>query len=198
MALNRDDVVDAAWHILQSYGLGDLSMRRLAKELGVQPGALYWHVANKQELLAVLAQRMVAPLVADRAVHDDDAPRAARPAGHDGAAPGLPDGRRAAPGHFDPARVAAEFRRLVLAVRDGAEVVGVAHALDPLDLPPVPLLAFTLTTMGLTQRAAEDTALTLVRFTLGSVTAQQTRESMELPTATMEDEFEAGVRAILA
>ena len=68
MALNRDDVVDAAWHILQSYGLGDLSMRRLAKELEVQPGALYWHVANKQELLAVLAQRMVAPLAADRAV----------------------------------------------------------------------------------------------------------------------------------
>ena len=62
MALDRDQVVDAAWHILQTYGLGDLSMRRLARELGVQPGALYWHVANKQELLTVLAERMVAPL----------------------------------------------------------------------------------------------------------------------------------------
>ena len=62
MALDRSQVVDAAWHILQTYGLGDLSMRRLARGLGVQPGALYWHVANKQELLAVLAQRMVAPL----------------------------------------------------------------------------------------------------------------------------------------
>ncbi|MGK4218805.1 TetR family transcriptional regulator [Kocuria marina] len=197
MALNRDDVVDAAWHILQSYGLGDLSMRRLAKELGVQPGALYWHVANKQELLAVLAQRMVAPLAVHHAVHDDAAPRAARPAGHDGAAPGLPGGRRTEPCDLDPARVAAEFRRLVLSVRDGAEVVGVAHALDPLDLPPVPVLVAALSATGLTQQAAEDTALTLVRFTLGSITAQQTREAMGLPTTNSAPRFEAGLALIL-
>lgn len=197
MALKRDDVVDAAWHILQSYGLGDLSMRRLAKELEVQPGALYWHVANKQELLAVLAQRMVAPLAADRAVHDDAAPRAVRSAGHDGAGPGHSDDGRTEPGHLDPARVAAEFRRLILAVRDGAEVVGVAHALDPLDLPPVPLLVAALSATGLTQRTAENTALTLVRFTLGSVTAQQTREAMGLPTTDSAPRFEAGLALIL-
>ena len=197
MALNRDDVVDAAWHILQSYGLGDLSMRRLAKELGVQPGALYWHVANKQELLAVLAQRMVAPLAADRGAHDDAALRAARSAGHDGAGPGHSDDDRTEFGRLDAARVATEFRRLVLAVRDGAEVIGVAHALDPLGLPPVPLLVSTLSATGLTERAAENTALTLVRFTLGSVTAQQTREAMGLPTAESDPRFEAGLALIL-
>ena len=35
-------------------------MRRLATELGVAPGALYYHVKNKQELLASLASRMLA------------------------------------------------------------------------------------------------------------------------------------------
>lgn len=34
-------------------------MRRLATELQVAPGALYYHVKNKQELLASLASRMV-------------------------------------------------------------------------------------------------------------------------------------------
>ena len=175
MALDRDQVVDAAWHILQTYGLGDLSMRRLARELGVQPGALYWHVANKQELLAVLAQRMVAPLetssVRPAAAADDDAAALL---------------------------LVARFRSLVLAVRDGADVVSVAHALDPLGMQPVPLLVTALTDQGRSPEDAETLALTLTRFTLGSVTAQQTRESMELPTATMEDEFQAGVRAILA
>ncbi len=172
MALDRSQVVDAAWHILQTYGLGDLSMRRLARELGVQPGALYWHVANKQELLAVLAQRMVAPL---------ETP-AVRPADDDAAA----------------LLLIARFRSAVLTVRDGADVVSVAHALDPLGMQPVPLLITALTGRGRNPEAAEMLALTLTRFALGSVTAQQTRESMDLPTATMDAEFEAGVRAILA
>ena len=87
MALNRDDVVDAAWHILQTYGLGDLSMRRLARELGVQPGALYWHVANKQELLAVLAQRMVAPLETPSVRPAHTAPRSSTTTGAGAAVP---------------------------------------------------------------------------------------------------------------
>ena len=33
------------------YGIADLTMRRLARELDVTPGALYWHFANKQQLL---------------------------------------------------------------------------------------------------------------------------------------------------
>ena len=175
MALDRSQVVDAAWHILQTYGLGDLSMRRLARELGVQPGALYWHVANKQELLAVLAQRMVAPL-------ETTSIRPAHTADHDAAA----------------LLLIARFRSAVLAVRDGADVVSVAHALDPLGMQPAPLLITALTDRGMTPEDAETVALTLTRFTLGSVTAQQTRESMDLPTATMDAEFEAGVRAILA
>ena len=86
----------------------------------------------------------------------------------------------------------------MLAVRDGADVVSVAHALDPLGMQPVPLLVAALTDRGRAPEDAETVALTLTRFTLGSVTAQQTRESMELPTLTMDAEFQAGVHAILA
>jgi AcrR family transcriptional regulator len=61
-----DDVLAAATAILDENGLPDLTMRRLAASLGVQPSALYWHVANKQTLLALIADRIVsAARVAD-------------------------------------------------------------------------------------------------------------------------------------
>lgn len=57
---SRDDVIAAALRLLQDHGLAELTMRRLASELGVQPSALYWHVPNKQTLLAELSDRIVA------------------------------------------------------------------------------------------------------------------------------------------
>src|ERR1700712_2461317 len=57
---SRDDVANAALRILDEYGLPDLTMRRLAAALDVQPSALYWHFPNKQTLLAELADRIVA------------------------------------------------------------------------------------------------------------------------------------------
>ena len=56
MALTREAIVLTAAELVDQYGLGDLSMRRLATELGVAPGALYWHLTNKQELLGHLAR----------------------------------------------------------------------------------------------------------------------------------------------
>lgn len=67
MALTTDTVADAAMRILADFGLGDLTMRRLARELGVQPSALYWHVADKQSLFVLLAERMAAEADAHRA-----------------------------------------------------------------------------------------------------------------------------------
>ena len=40
MRYHRDDVVARALEVLDTYGLGDLTMRRLGTELGVQPSAL--------------------------------------------------------------------------------------------------------------------------------------------------------------
>ncbi|REJ04696.1 TetR family transcriptional regulator [Microbacterium bovistercoris] len=56
---DRDSVTTLALDLLDRVGLPDLSMRRLAAELEVQPSALYWHFANKQELLAAVADRIL-------------------------------------------------------------------------------------------------------------------------------------------
>ncbi|KLI08050.1 TetR family transcriptional regulator [Mycolicibacterium conceptionense] len=65
MQLHKPDVVDAATAILDNYGIADLTMRRLARELNVSPGALYWHFANKQELLGAVADRILQPVRID-------------------------------------------------------------------------------------------------------------------------------------
>jgi AcrR family transcriptional regulator len=59
MALSRTQIVDAGYVMLRQHGLSGLSMRRLAQGLGVQPGALYYHVDSKQDLLAAVAERIL-------------------------------------------------------------------------------------------------------------------------------------------
>lgn len=65
MANSLDDVVSGALRVLDAYGLEYCTMRRVAGELGVQPSALYHHVADKQTLLGLMADRVVAPVEVD-------------------------------------------------------------------------------------------------------------------------------------
>jgi AcrR family transcriptional regulator len=65
--LHKFDVVDAATGLLDTYGIADLTMRRLARELDVSPGGLYWHFPSKQALLGAVADRILEPMLRDRA-----------------------------------------------------------------------------------------------------------------------------------
>ena len=100
MANSLDDVVTGALAVLDAYGLEFCSMRRVASALDVQPSALYHHVPNKQTLLALMADRIVAGV---------EVPT-------DG-----PIEKRATD-------LAHALRDAMLAVRDGAEVVATASA----------------------------------------------------------------------
>src|SRR4051812_19911950 len=51
MALNRDRVLKAGIRLADKEGIDALSMRRLAKGLGVEAMSLYNHVANKGDLV---------------------------------------------------------------------------------------------------------------------------------------------------
>lgn len=65
MQLTREDIITTAVELLDTYGFADMTMRRIATTLGVVPGALYWHVANKQALIAEIASSFVAHLDGD-------------------------------------------------------------------------------------------------------------------------------------
>ena len=101
MALTAGSITTTALDILSRYGLGDLSMRRLARELDVQPSALYWHVKDKQELFVLIATRMNAEV----------------------------DAR--CPSTSDPLVTAMALRDILLTYRDGAEIMLLGYSIAP-------------------------------------------------------------------
>ena len=52
--LTRDRVLAAALVVADAGGLGSLTIRSLATELGVKPMSVYYHVTNKDEILDAL------------------------------------------------------------------------------------------------------------------------------------------------
>lgn len=147
MRYHRSDVVDRALGVLDTYGLGDLTMRRLGAELGVQPSALYHHFANKQTLLAAVADEMLAR-----------GRRAPRPATWDACA----------------VAVCSELRDAMLAYRDGAEVVATVHAFGLGAGAPYDELVEVLTCGGFDHDLARTAARTLLHFVFGHTGEEQT------------------------
>jgi AcrR family transcriptional regulator len=60
--LTRERVLEAAIELTDAEGLDALSMRRLAKELGVEAMSLYGHVENKDDILGGMLDRVVAEI----------------------------------------------------------------------------------------------------------------------------------------
>ena len=58
--LNRDAIVERALTVMDAEGPDAITIRRIANEFGVTPMALYWHVANKDELLAAMGDALLA------------------------------------------------------------------------------------------------------------------------------------------
>jgi len=146
MRYHREDVVDRALGVLDEHGLADLTMRRLGAELGVQPSALYHHVANKQVLLAAVADEILA--------------RGSRP---------LPDA-----GWEDRARASCHaLRDACLAWRDGAEVVATARAFGLGGAAPYDELVGVLTSGGVADELAATAARTLLHYVLGHAMDEQ-------------------------
>jgi AcrR family transcriptional regulator len=60
VSLDRPQVIGRAFAIAREHGLAGLSMRRIAGDLGVVPGTLYSYVASKQDLVAAVAEQILA------------------------------------------------------------------------------------------------------------------------------------------
>jgi TetR/AcrR family tetracycline transcriptional repressor len=61
-ALSREAVIDHALEVADLDGLAAVSIRRIAQDFGVTPMALYWHVKNKDELLAAMGDRILSTI----------------------------------------------------------------------------------------------------------------------------------------
>ncbi|WP_418908133.1 TetR family transcriptional regulator [Glutamicibacter endophyticus] len=173
MALTKTTVINTALDILQRFGLADLSMRRLAKELDVQVGALYWHVKNKQELLAQVAAQLLN-------------------------APGLSIDPSAYP---RPAEAVLHLTRklyvALLPIQDSPEVVQVAIALQSEPLRPLVQLIELLQSAGLTEMQAGFGQQLLLNHILGSVAHRQNLVQLDID-APVADGFNFGLERAVA
>lgn len=162
MQLHRSDVVAKAAEILDNYGIADLTMRRLARELSVSPGALYWHFSDKQELLGAVADRLLATAAT------------------------VP-----ASGPW-PDRVVAlcsALRDALLSATDGAELVSASFSAGrSAELSRiVEALADACRESGLTADDANLAARTIIYYVLGFTADEQSRLQWDAAGATVAD-----------
>jgi AcrR family transcriptional regulator len=64
-ALSKERIVEAAMEILDAEGESALTFRALAARLATGSGAIYWYVANKDELLAAVTGDVIARVVTE-------------------------------------------------------------------------------------------------------------------------------------
>lgn len=154
MAHRRSDVLAHAVTLLDTHGLSALTMRRLGSELGVQPSAIYHHFASKQELLAAVADEILA--------------RGARPR----TAVEWPDRLR---------EVCTELRLAMLACTDGADVVATVWAFGLGAAGPVSELEKVLVDAGAPADLAAVASRTLLHYVFGHAFEEQTaRQAVSL------------------
>jgi AcrR family transcriptional regulator len=166
MRLSREAVVTGAFAILDRYGLGDLTMRRLAAELGVQAGGLYWHFANKQTLLAAMSDVITGSITSERA---DSGPGGG------------------AEWRADLAGISDAFRRALLVHRDGAELVAAGYALRPGSGQPLESMIKIMDRAGLPDPEARAAAAALVHFVLGHAAEVQAHDQLRAAGALLQD-----------
>lgn len=158
--LTKDIIVDAALTVLDEYGLGDLTIRRLTRHLGTAAGAMYWHYPSKQALLGAVADRILAPCTEFSPTGDWRA---------------------------DTKTLAEVLYACLTSHRDGAEVVSAALATGTASTRPDTLLADVLAsapTAASGSSKALDTASILVYFILGATVDQQTASTLALTEET--------------
>ena len=179
MALTREQLIDAAVGVLSEFGLADLSMRRLARELDVQVGALYWHVKSKQELLVDVAAKLLGKV-----------PQ-----------PSMPTRQMA------PLAIAAlldQLRSALITIPDSAEVVQLAQTMRPEALAPLGWLLEFLECAGIPTEQSLYARHLLLNHLLGSIAAhQEARALADEPETALhaaesgQEAFEYGIRVIL-
>ena len=59
-SLSRERIIEASIELMESSGEEGLTFRALSERLATGPGAIYWHIANKSDLLTAACDAVVA------------------------------------------------------------------------------------------------------------------------------------------
>ncbi|HEY6285796.1 MAG TPA: TetR/AcrR family transcriptional regulator C-terminal domain-containing protein [Ktedonobacteraceae bacterium] len=157
-ALDQSQIVKAALVLLDEVGFDGLTMRNLAKKLGVQAASLYWHVRNKQDLLSLLSEEICAPMRE-------------------------PD--RTLPWQNQLEAMAIEYRQVLLAHRDAAQVLASSGGPSgPKRLRLTEIGLRTLLDAGLSQKDAAYAGMLMNDFVIMSVLEETRYANVETESAS--------------
>ncbi len=67
-SLSRERIIEVAIEVLDQSGEDGLTFRTLSERLATGPGAIYWHIANKSDLLTAACDAIVARMMETHAV----------------------------------------------------------------------------------------------------------------------------------
>lgn len=177
---NREAVIAEALALLDEVGIDAVSTRRLAKRLGIEQPALYWHFGSKAELLAAMADAAMEPHAS-----------APLPTPADGWQTWFADNMRS-------------FRHTLLLRRDGARLHAGTYPKQG-DIERIAHKIAFLTAAGVPEEDAKMAMLAAGRFTVGSVLEEQadlaTGDAVDRDQAggaiNHEAAFEAGLKLII-
>jgi len=143
----RDNIVEAAFRILDEAGLEGITLRKVACSLGIRAPSLYWHFKSKQALIDAMADAMIGEVA--RAIPPQQ------------------------PWRQTLLQIAREFRVAFKARRDGARVYAGTFLATENVLRVGEASITALVSAGAPVRFAATTAMDLVYYTMGFVIEEQ-------------------------
>lgn len=173
MKLDAPQITQAALELLQADGLDGLSMRTLAAKLGVRASALYWHVADKDRLYALMAAQFYAS--AYTCANEAGSARAWLEA------------------------LGRQFRAVLLDYRDSARLCAIAPPDEPRSPEITGRITARLVGLGMAESEALGAIASVLALTLGWVVYEQSRSMHEHLAGMMDLDatFSDGLVALL-
>jgi AcrR family transcriptional regulator len=157
MTLQRSQIVATALLLLNQEGLEGVTVRKVATQLNVHVGGLYWHVKNKQDLLDEMANTILSEEFATL--------------------------QPPAPGQAWAdwlVEIAQRLRKAMLAYREGGRVVAGAHLHRAVTLAQLFVTIMgALRAEGLQADEARWLCVTVVSYTFGFVIEEQAGPTAE-------------------
>ncbi|GIM91903.1 TetR/AcrR family transcriptional regulator [Paractinoplanes toevensis] len=160
-ALSRERIVEATIEILDTAGESALTLRALTAHLSTGRGALYHHVATKDDLLAAASDGVIGRVLAEVG------------------------------GHEDPAYAIRALALGIFTAIDGHPWVGSQLARDPGQPAVLQIwtsVGSQLTRLGVTGRARSDAGSALVNYVLGAA-AQHAAGARRAPDQAARQEY---------
>ncbi|HYG05769.1 MAG TPA: TetR/AcrR family transcriptional regulator C-terminal domain-containing protein [Stenotrophomonas sp.] len=168
-AIGKEQIIEAAFRLLDQDGLEGVSLRKVACQLGIRAPSLYWHFKSKQALVDAMADALIHAVARD-----------------------IPAGQ---PWRATLIQIAYEFRHAFKAHRDGARVYAGTYLATENVMRVAEATISALAQAGAPVDFAATTAMDLIYYVLGFVIEEQSLPDSGKDMEAVEQAFLAQAEA---